>query len=233
MTLLGLAVAACQPEAPGPPSTLVIWAWERPEDLRFASAEAEVAVQTGFVELSGEQVRDRGRHFPLEVERPPDTAIVHVEIDQGGPLAGRPVCGPRGRRHPAPCARLSGPPGQSISGTRPPSGRCCLTCSRTCAAAAARNPAIDDGARPSGATRTLARPGAGRRIVPMLFRMQEAGDALKSAGGGRRFRNPRCRSAFAVSTTHQSSGAARPTRLCSARAAGRTSTGCGGGGGWG
>ena len=38
-------------------------------------------------------------------------------------------------------------------------------------------------------------------IVPMLFRMQEAGDALRNrlAAGGD-FRNPRCRSAFAVST---------------------------------
>lgn len=55
-----LALASCRP-APSAPSTLILWAWERPEDLRFAGAAAEVAVQTGFVEYqSGYWYDDTG-----------------------------------------------------------------------------------------------------------------------------------------------------------------------------
>lgn len=67
---------------------LVLWAWERPEDLRFAGPEVEVAAQTGFVALRGDTVRARGRRFPLKAAPgQPTTAVVHVQVEGRGPLA--------------------------------------------------------------------------------------------------------------------------------------------------
>src|SRR3954470_23177322 len=78
-----LALSGCSRPAP---SQLVLWAWERPEDLRFAESQVEVAAQTGFVALTGDSLWTRGRRFPLRVTRAPDTALVHVEIDRSRPL---------------------------------------------------------------------------------------------------------------------------------------------------
>ena len=73
-------LADCGPRKPLPP-TFVLWAWERPEDLRFVDDQAEVAIQTGFVELSGDSLETRGRRFPLRASRSPTTTLVHVQID--------------------------------------------------------------------------------------------------------------------------------------------------------
>jgi hypothetical protein len=37
--LLLLAAASCRQADPPPPSTLILWAWERPEDLRSVWAK--------------------------------------------------------------------------------------------------------------------------------------------------------------------------------------------------
>src|SRR5687768_9084208 len=76
-----LAASSCGPRGWAPPSRLVLWAWERPEDLRFAGGDAEIAVQTGFVEIAGSGFKSRGRRFALKAARPPSTALVHVQID--------------------------------------------------------------------------------------------------------------------------------------------------------
>ncbi|MEA1084871.1 hypothetical protein SFC76_11425 [Sphingomonas sp. CD22] len=80
-----LALTACRPSPPAP-SPLVLWAWERPEDLRFARGRAEVAVESGSIVLDGEAVEARGRRFPLLVAEPPTTSVVHVEIRRDRPL---------------------------------------------------------------------------------------------------------------------------------------------------
>ncbi|HEU0133985.1 MAG TPA: hypothetical protein VFR28_04110, partial [Allosphingosinicella sp.] len=92
LLLLPLLVAAgsCRP-APAEPATLILWAWERPEDLRFAGSAAEVAVQTGFVELAGQRIVSRGRRFPLKVSASPSTAVVHIQIDHDRPLDWSPM----------------------------------------------------------------------------------------------------------------------------------------------
>lgn len=78
--------------APTPPSRLVVWAWERPEDLRFLPPGAEIAVQSGFVELSGDRAYAHGRRFPL-LARPGQvtTAVVHIQIDPHRPLLWTPA----------------------------------------------------------------------------------------------------------------------------------------------
>lgn len=74
------------------PSRLVVWAWERPEDLRFLPPDAEIAVQSGFVELSGSQAYARGRRFPLLARsRQVTIAVVHIQIDPHRPLLWTPA----------------------------------------------------------------------------------------------------------------------------------------------
>ncbi|MDR3507480.1 MAG: hypothetical protein P4L64_06240 [Caulobacteraceae bacterium] len=85
MASLWLAAAAPAWAQQTAPQTqrLTVWAWERPEDLRFLGSEADIAVQTGFIQLSGRQLTARGRRFPL-LARPEQvtTALVHVQIDR-------------------------------------------------------------------------------------------------------------------------------------------------------
>ncbi len=78
-----LLLSACKPAPPAP--RLVVWAWERPEDLRFLPADAAIAVQTGFIELAGDGFRARGRRYPLQAGHAPETAVVHLQIDDRDP----------------------------------------------------------------------------------------------------------------------------------------------------
>lgn len=201
--LCALLLTACAPDAGSPESSLILWAWERPEDLRFAGASAEVAVQTGFIEIMGDGFRPRGRRFPLKVERPPETALVHVEIGHQRPLRWTPAL-------------------------RAQVGAAVLHFAR---AIPARRVQIDFEVRASERRVLLDLLGDVRRglprgtilsmtalaswcdtedwldeapvdeIVPMLFRMQRGGEALKRrlAMGGD-LRNPRCRAALAVAS---------------------------------
>ena len=74
-----LALSPAVAQAAG--DRLVIWAWERPEDLRFAHG-AEVAVQTGFIDLVGEHMVARGRRFALKTDPGAvTTSVVHVQIE--------------------------------------------------------------------------------------------------------------------------------------------------------
>src|SRR4029077_903436 len=88
LTLFGLSLSGV---AAARPAQFVLWAWERPEDLRFAGPDVEIAAQTGFVSLNGERVLARGRRFPLIVAPgQPRTAVVHVQIDRRARLAWTP-----------------------------------------------------------------------------------------------------------------------------------------------
>lgn len=83
LLLLGPASA---PRADPPRRALVLWAWDRPEDLSFARPGDEVAAVVGVVTLSGQAVKARGRRVALTL--PPGlrrTAVVHVEIDPHAP----------------------------------------------------------------------------------------------------------------------------------------------------
>ena len=66
---------------------LVVWAWERPEDLRFLPADVEIAVQSGFVVIAGDHFSVRGRRFPLRARTGQvRTSVVHVQIEGREPL---------------------------------------------------------------------------------------------------------------------------------------------------
>ncbi len=81
-----MVLAACRHSEPQSSAQLVVWAWERPEDLRFLPKDVSVAVQAGFIDLAGDGFVARGRRFPLRVSAPPRIALVHVQIDPRRPL---------------------------------------------------------------------------------------------------------------------------------------------------
>jgi hypothetical protein len=86
--VLMIASVGAADQAMCAPTRFVVWAWERPEDLRFLPPDTEIAVQSGFVELSGDEVRARGRRFSLKARAGQvTTAVVHIQIDPRKPFA--------------------------------------------------------------------------------------------------------------------------------------------------
>jgi hypothetical protein len=78
---LWAAVFALAGPAAADPSRLVVWAWERPEDLRFLPPDADIAVQSAFIEIRGPDLFTRARRFPLLARSGQvTTAVAHVQI---------------------------------------------------------------------------------------------------------------------------------------------------------
>lgn len=67
---------------------LVLWAWERPEDLRFAGADTGVGFLAGTIRLKGGEFDFLPRRQPLRV-RPATTlvAVVRIETEPGSALS--------------------------------------------------------------------------------------------------------------------------------------------------
>jgi len=198
--LAGLALACVAVGARAQP--LTIWAWERPEDLRFAPADAEVAAQTGFIELSGNRLIVRGRRHPLSVAgNRVTTAVVHVQIDHRRPLAWTPERATQvaasvlrlGRR-----ARRLQVDFEVRTSERP----VLLAVLREVRAGLPKGVELSMTALASWcATEDWLVEAPVDEVVPMLFRMGPGGERLKArlAAGGD-FANPACRTALAVST---------------------------------
>jgi hypothetical protein len=208
--LLG-TVTACR--AP-PPPRLIVWAWERPEDLRFLPAGTEVAALTGIVTLSGDRVSASGRRFPLLTGGAPvTTAVIHVEIV--GPLRWTPALAE------------SAAAAVMAYGVRPGVGRLQVDFE---VPASQRGVLLDVlrvvRARLPHAMRlsmtAIASWCDGERwlaaapvdeVVPMLFRMGEGGPALLTRLRARTFANPRCRDALAIATDAPIADAPRVGRV--------------------
>jgi hypothetical protein len=77
--------APAGPDAPG----LTLWAWERPEDLRFLrSTGIGIAPLIATITLHGHDLQVAPRRQPLEVPADaPVTAVVRVELDPARPAA--------------------------------------------------------------------------------------------------------------------------------------------------
>jgi len=70
-----------------PSSRLTLWAWQRPEDLRFVSDSVGVAYLAGSIYLEAHPVL-RPRLQPLRVgEHTPVTAVVRLEVDGQTPAS--------------------------------------------------------------------------------------------------------------------------------------------------
>lgn len=185
-------------------STLVLWAWERPEDLRFAPADAEIAVQTGFVELRGDQLVQRGRRFPLLPGRAPvTTAVVHVQIAPGRPLRWSPALRDRAAQAVLHYGRLAGTRRLQLDFEVRASQRAVLLDLLHAVRAGLPNGvslSMTALASWCGDERWLSQAPVDE-VAPMLFRMGRGGAAIRSrleAGGD--FADAGCRSALAVST---------------------------------
>jgi len=200
--LAGLALALSASVAQAQP--LVLWAWERPEDLRFAGREAEVAAQTGFIELSGDRLMVRGRRHPLlAAPGQVTTAVVHVQIDPRRRLVWTPE---REAQVAQAVLRLAKRPGvrrlQLDFEVRASERQILLAVLRGVRAGLPEGVAFSMTALASWCdTETWLDEAPVDEIVPMLFRMGLGGERLKAklAAGGD-FANPRCRQALAVST---------------------------------
>lgn len=200
--LAGLVLAMSAHGARAEP--LVLWAWERPEDLRFAGGEAEVAVQTGFIELSGDRLIVRGRRFPLvAVPGQVTTAVVHVQIDPRRRLVWTPA---RETQVAEAVLRLARRPGvqrlQLDFEVRASERPILLAVLQKIRAGLPQGVLFSMTALASWCdTETWLADAPVDEIVPMLFRMGPGGEPLKArlAAGGD-FANPRCRTALAVST---------------------------------
>jgi hypothetical protein len=205
LPLLALLLTDCHQPTPAKPaaSQLVLWAWERPEDLRFAP-DTEIALHTGFIEIAGDTIRARGRYFPLQSAKPPATVLVHVQIDHAEPLRWSPELRSQlaaailhyATIVPAARVQLDFEVRQSerpvlldtladLRRALPPSIRLSMT--------ALVSWCMFDG--------DWLEKAPVDEIVPMLFRMQKDGPAIVNAlAKGADFRNPRCRTALAISS---------------------------------
>jgi hypothetical protein len=84
-----VTIAGDQLAVPRP--AMVLWAWERPEDLRFAGPDIGVAVLAGSIMLSGQTVKVTGRRYPaLTLPGQRIVGVVHIEIDRRAPLVWSP-----------------------------------------------------------------------------------------------------------------------------------------------
>jgi hypothetical protein len=214
LSMIALALASCSAQGDDP--RLVVWAWERPEDLRFLPPDTEIAVLVASVVLAGDGFTARGRAFPLRTERPPSTAVVHVEI----PPTARVEWTPLLRRRLAaavlhfarsvPAARV-----QVDFEVRASERQILLDLLGDVRRGLPRGTPLSMTALASWCdTEDWLQRAPVDEIVPMLFRMQPGGNVLKNtlAEGGD-FRNPRCRGALAVSTDAPIARAPRGRRV--------------------
>ena len=199
--LAGLALALSAQAAQA--QSLVLWAWERPEDLRFAGRDVEIAVQTGFIELSGDRLIVRGRRHPLEAAPGQvTTAVVHVQIDPRRRLV---WTAEREIQVAQAVLRLAQRPGvrrlQLDFEVRASERPILLAVLQGIRAGLPEGVELSMTALASWCeTETWLDQAPVDEIVPMLFRMGTGGERLKAklARGGD-FAHPRCRQALAVS----------------------------------
>jgi hypothetical protein len=197
-----VALAAAAPARAQP--ALVLWAWERPEDLRTAGPDVEVAAVVGFVQLTGASLWARGRRFPLQtapgVRR---TAVVHVQIDPGQPLAWTPALRARAAQTVLAYARTPGFQAVQIDfEVRESQRQVLLDLVHDVRAGLGGNVPLSMNALASWCeTETWVDAAQADEIVPMVFRMGAEGERLKARlAAGADFANPRCRAAIGIST---------------------------------
>jgi hypothetical protein len=197
----GLAPAPLRPQAT---PNLVLWAWERPEDLTFAGPGVTVAVLAGTVTLSGPDVLAKPRLQPARVTTAQRIAgVVHVEIDRARPVQWTDA--QRTRAAAAVLALLRDPrfaEAQIDFEVRASQRSVLLDLVRDVRAGLPAGTRLSMTALASWCdTETWVDDAAADEIVPMLFRMGPNGEPVRQrlANGGD-FRLERCRTAIGVAT---------------------------------
>jgi hypothetical protein len=195
----------------------VLWAWQRPEDLRFAGPDVVVAGLAGTITLAGDRVLAAPRRQPLlTAPGQQRIAVIHVEIARQLPLVWSDV-----QRRTAAAAALAFA-GQANAAEiqldfeiRASERRILLDLAGDLRAGLGPNRRLSMTALASwcDTEHWLARAPVDE-IVPMLFRMGPRGDGLKRrlAEGGD-FREARCRSAVGIATDTPPAGLPPGRRL--------------------
>jgi hypothetical protein len=204
LAITALAAAlACAGRALAAPA-LVLWAWERPEDLSSAPPNVEVAAVEGFVQLSGDHLWGRARRFPLKTAPGARRiAVVHVQIDTSRPLEWSPAL--RARTASAVLAYATRPRFEAvqIDFEVPASDRqVLLDVAHDVRAGLPSGMPLSMNALASWCeTEDWIDAAPVDEIVPMVFRLGPGGAKLKAklAAGGD-FADPRCRRAIGVAT---------------------------------
>lgn len=213
--LLGLTASAAPPARV--PSDLVLWAWERPEDLSFAGPGITVGVLAGTVTLSGAEVFATPRLQPARIDPSQRiVGVVHVEIDRTRPL---PWTGAqRGAAAARVLALLANPrfaEAQIDFEVRASHRAVLLDLLHDVRVGLPPDKRLSMTALASWCdTETWLSDAAADEIVPMLFRMGSTGESLRqrlAAGGD--FRLARCRSAIGIATDTPPSGLPPRRRL--------------------
>jgi len=201
---LALCLAPATPPQAHRAQALVLWAWERPEDLAFAGPDVTVAILAGTVTLKGDAVLVKPRLQPARLHKAQRAAgVVHVEIDRGAALAW--TNAQRARAAAAVLALLSDPrfAEAQIDFEVPDSRRTVLLdLVQDVRAGLKPDKRLSMTALASWCdTETWLDGAAADEIVPMLFRMGPNGEPLRRrlADGGD-FRLTRCRSAIGIAT---------------------------------
>ncbi len=198
-----LVWAACAAPARAQPA-LVLWAWERPEDLRGAGPNVEVAAVVGFVQLTGAGLWARGRRFPLRTAPGARrTAVVHVQIDPSQPLAWTLALRARTAQTVLAYARTPGFQAVQIDFEVKESQRqVLLDLVHDVRAGLGQGVPLSMNALASWCeTETWVNAAEVDEIVPMVFRMGPDGERLKAGlAAGEDFADPRCRTAIGIST---------------------------------
>jgi hypothetical protein len=197
------AALACAPRATAAPA-LVLWAWERPEDLSSAPANVEVAAVEGFVQLTGDRLWGRARRFPLKTTPGARRiAVVHVQIDESRPLVWSPALRARTASAVLAYARQPGFDGVQIDFEVPASDRqVLLDLAHDVRAGLPPGTPLSMNALASWCeTENWIDAAPVDEIVPMVFRLGAGGAKLKAkleTGGD--FADRRCRGAIGVAT---------------------------------
>jgi hypothetical protein len=225
LRLAGLSAAAaillCLPARDShPPLTrphLVLWAWERPEDLSYAGPGDEVAAVVGFVDLAGARMTTRGRRAPLKLAPGVEPiAVIHLQIDPRQPVAWTPELRARTAATVLTYARRSQAKRVQIDFEVRESQRpVLLDLLRDVRAGLGAETSLSMTALASWCdTERWLDQAPVDEIVPMLFRMGPGGKPLSArlARGGD-FGDPRCRSAYGVALDQMPKGAPKGRRI--------------------
>jgi hypothetical protein len=211
----GFPSAASVPQAPDPTSSaIVLWAWERPEDLRFADpSRVSVAYLAGTILLEGDEVLTHPRRQPLRVAE--GSRVIPVIRIEAGQAAHPSLTDSQAGRA---AAAIAGLAGETIGSSVGLTGRNAPVQIDFDASASQRvfyRRLLFDLRRRLPAERkisitALASWCDGDRwldglpvdeAVPMLFRMGPDGPAmLRRLQAGRALADPRCRGSVGVST---------------------------------
>ena len=198
--LIGLTAATRMDPLPAP----VLWAWERPEDLRFAGPEVTIAVLAGTVWLSARGVSVRPRLQPAVVLASQRVVgVVHVEIDRVSPPDW--TVEQRAETAAVVLALLKNPrfvAAQIDFEVRASRRQVLLDVLTDVRAGLPAGHRLSMTALASWCdTETWIEAAPVDEVVPMLFRMGHGGEAIRRRlGDGGDFRQARCRTSIGIAT---------------------------------